>query len=96
MFEQGDNIREKYILLYEINDKEENIMKIKNLFQTTLEVCGGIYIVEKVVKEVKDYQKTHEGTKRILAGGVWEDDDNNIYNCYGEKVGKVTWEDGFK
>lgn len=31
------------------------------------------------------------GTKRILTGGVWEDRNHNIYNCLGQKVGKIEW-----
>lgn len=52
-----------------------------------------IELGRNIVKGIKKYTKIHKGTKRILYGGVWEDDDNNIYNMHGEKIGKVDWEE---
>ena len=35
----------------------------------------------------------HEGTTQILKYGVWEDSEHNVYNCMGDKVGKIIWFD---
>ena len=38
----------------------------------------------------------HKGTKRILKGGVWIDNDNRIYNCMGQCIGKVNFYRGYR
>ena len=67
---------------------------MKKVLGTVLALYGGLCVGADIFNKLKDYQEKHKGTNRILVGGVWEDDNNNIYNCHGEKVGKVFWEDG--
>ena len=43
------------------------------------------------IKRYADKLHIHEGTTQILKYGVWEDSEHNIYNCMGEKVGKIIW-----
>lgn len=37
----------------------------------------------------------HKGQKQILMGGVWIDSDNKIYNCLGNCVGEIKFNEGF-
>jgi hypothetical protein len=32
----------------------------------------------------------HHGTMPFCAAGVWIDDNNNLYNVYGQRIGKFT------
>lgn len=47
---------------------------------------------------IKRYAKAnnvHAGTKQILKGGVWIDKENNLYNCMGNRIGKIQWEESY-
>lgn len=36
------------------------------------------------------------GRKRILRGGIWIDEDNNVYNVRGDHVGWIEWNERFE
>lgn len=38
----------------------------------------------------------NRGRKRILRGGTWIDEDGNLYNCRGDHVGKVEWNEEWR
>lgn len=37
----------------------------------------------------------HAGTRQILRGGVWIDKENRLYNCMGQRIGKIQWEESY-
>lgn len=73
---------------------------MKTLFKIQEAIYKGIvrvemsiwnFIISIRIKLWAYWNDVHRGTKRILIGGVWIDDNNNLYNCLGKKIGKIDW-----
>ena len=47
------------------------------------------------IKRYAEKYNIHEGQKQILIGGVWIDKDNKIYNCMGNHIGEIKFNEGF-
>lgn len=61
-------------------------------------VCGLIVAGGNLLssyRRAKEFKELHAGTERILTGGVWTDEEGNLYNCHGEKIGHAEWKEGY-
>ncbi len=47
------------------------------------------------MKRLAETEKIHEGQRQILKGGVWIDSNNKIYNCVGNCVGEISFNEGY-
>lgn len=65
---------------------------MKKMFENIMEAINACltHVAWKVVE-----RPLHHGQKKILTGGVWIDENNNLYNCTGKCVGTIQWNEGF-
>lgn len=66
---------------------ERRIIHMRNELLNTLNRIRISYWAKKY--------NVHVGTRRILKGGVWIDRENYLYNCMGQRIGKIQWEESY-